>query len=65
VIGCGTDDSNRADAFRVEPISGTISTIVLPQVVSLDYSDDSSAQSAGIPIGGVYHTSGVLKIRLS
>lgn len=65
VIGCGSDDTNRADAFKVEPVSGTISTIVLPQVISLDYSDDTSAQSAGVPIGGIYHTSGVLKIRLS
>lgn len=65
VVGCGTDDTNRADAFKVEPISGTISTIVLPQVISLDYSDDASAQSAGVPVGGIYHTSGVLKIRLS
>jgi hypothetical protein len=65
VVGCGTDDTNRADAFKVEPISSTIATIVLPQVVSLDYGDDSAAQSAGVPIGGMYHTSGVLKIRLS
>lgn len=65
IIGCGTDDLNRADAFRVDIVSGIIATIVLPQTVNLDYPDDSSAQSAGVPIGGVYHTSGVLKIRLS
>ena len=39
--------------------------VVLSQVSSsLNYSDDTAAASGGIPLGGLYHTSGTIKIRL-
>ena len=63
IIGCGTDGSNRADAVRVDIISGTTATLVLPQVLLLNYVDDDTAGANGVPIGGLYHTDGVLKIR--
>jgi len=28
------------------------------------YADDAAAATGGIPLGGVYHTSGALKIRI-
>jgi uncharacterized delta-60 repeat protein len=31
---------------------------------SFNFADDAAAQSAGIPLGGLYHTSGSIKIRL-
>jgi hypothetical protein len=37
----------------------------MEKVVNYDYADDSTAQSAGVPIGGIYHTGGTLKIRLN
>lgn len=37
---------------------------VLPQV-SNDFIDDAAAATGGIEVGGLYHTSGVVKIRLS
>ena len=33
--------------------------------ISTNYPDDGSAAAAGIPVGGVYHTDGILKIRLA
>lgn len=45
-------------------ISG--STPVFPIVSgSYNYADDTAAQAGGIPLGGLYHTSGTLKIRLT
>jgi hypothetical protein len=39
--------------------------IILPQVsASFDYVDDAAAGTAGVPLGGLYHTSGSIKIRL-
>jgi hypothetical protein len=51
----------------VSMISGvtTISNqLVLPNVVDLNFIDDAGAETGGIPVGGIYHTEGVLKIRL-
>lgn len=39
--------------------------ITLPSEISLNYANDSAAATGGVPVGGVYHTSGTLKIRLS
>lgn len=35
---------------------------VLP---ATSYADDTAAAAAGIPIGGLYHTTGTVKVRLS
>jgi hypothetical protein len=39
--------------------------VIMEKVVNYDYADDSTAQSAGVPIGGIYHKGGNLKIRLN
>lgn len=31
---------------------------------STSYANDAAAASAGVPIGGLYHTSGTVKVRL-
>jgi hypothetical protein len=31
---------------------------------SFNFADDTAAQAGGIPLGGLYHTSGSVKIRL-
>ena len=31
----------------------------------MNYADDTAAAAGGIPLGGVYHTSGALKIRIA
>jgi hypothetical protein len=41
------------------------STMVLASVSSsYNFADDTAAQAGGIPLGGLYHTSGTIKIRL-
>jgi len=32
---------------------------------TLNYADDAAAATGGIPLGGVYHTAGALKIRIA
>ena len=39
--------------------------IVMPSIVAFDYPDDVTAAAAGIPIGGIYHKAGGLRIRLT
>ena len=43
----------------------TIHKLQMVDYATLDYIDDIAAAAAGIPLGGVYHTSGILKIRIS
>ena len=31
---------------------------------TLNFADDTAAAAGGIPLGGVYHTAGALKIRI-
>jgi hypothetical protein len=49
--------------------SGTLRSYIqgdlyLEQVVPLNYANDAAAAGAGIGIGGLYHTAGVIKIRI-
>jgi len=37
--------------------------IIMPSLVAFDYADDIAAAAAGIPIGGIYHKAGTLRIR--
>ena len=39
--------------------------IVMPTVVGLNFADDTAAATGGIPIGGLYHNAGALRIRLT
>ena len=65
IIGCGTSDSDRADALKVVQISGTTATTQMQQVVYLNFSGDTDASNYGVPIGGIYHDNGILRIRLT
>jgi hypothetical protein len=39
--------------------------MVLAEVsASFDYADDTAAAAGGVPLGGLYHTTGTIKIRL-
>lgn len=42
-----------------------LNKIVLINFVSLDYADDAAADAGGIPLGGIYHTSGAVKVRIT
>ncbi len=39
--------------------------VLLPTIVSFNYANDTAAAAAGIPVGGLYHNAGVLRIRLT
>ena len=62
--------SNGVDAYTISsPVNKTgLQTMAmrsdLPQV-SNNFTDDAAAATGGVPIGGLYHTSGVVKIRLT
>ena len=75
VIGVGTDTNSPANNNAVVITEGGVTRggagvlqvprVVLPTVVNFNFADDTAAAAAGIPVGGVYHSSGVLKIRIS
>ena len=43
----------------------TIKKLQLLDYATLNYADDAAAATGNIPLGGVYHTSGALKIRIA
>lgn len=43
----------------------TIKLLQIANYASMNYADDAAAATGGIPLGGVYHTSGALKIRIA
>ena len=49
----------------IGPSGGTASTLILAGYAALGFTGDAPAAAAGIPLGGIYHTSGTLKIRLT
>jgi len=43
----------------------TTKNLQLTNYASLNYADDTAAAAGGVPLGGIYHTSGALKIRIA
>lgn len=43
----------------------TIKLLQIGNYATMNFADDAAAATAGIPLGGVYHTSGALKIRIT
>ena len=39
--------------------------IILPTIVNFNFADDTAAAAGGIPVGGLYHNAGALRIRLT
>jgi hypothetical protein len=59
-----------ASAIGAGVIAATVDTVTVKKLQMLDYAtinyaDDTAAATGGIPLGGVYHTAGVLKIRIA
>lgn len=38
--------------------------ITMPEIVALDFADDTAAATGNVPIGGLYHNNGELRIRI-
>ena len=74
VVSVGSATTTNANALLITEggVSGggggtvpQIPRIILPTIVNFNYTNDTNAGANGIPIGGLYHTSGTLKIRLT
>ncbi len=51
--------------YGSQTIAGTTGTLVLSNYSAYNFANDAYAATAGIPLGGLYHTSGAVKIRLT
>ena len=73
VVAVGTQTGTNSNAFIITEGGvnrGTSSVaqvprIVMPTVVGFNFADDTAAATGGIPIGGLYHNAGALRIRLT
>ena len=65
----GSSDSGSTKNFTVSSLATYISAEALshPVIITglLEAADDSAAETAGVPVGGVYVNSGVLQVRQS
>jgi hypothetical protein len=59
-ISGSTTNHNTASFSGIVLASGSANS-----VLASNFADDTAANSGGIPIGGIYHTNGAIKIRLS
>jgi len=72
-ISLGADTVTTAEnsvAIGYGITAATANTVTLKRLqmldyASLSYADDTAAAAGGIPLGGVYHTAGALKIRIA
>lgn len=46
-------------------VGGTTGTLIIAGYSVLNFASDASAATGGVPLGGVYHNAGDLKIRIS
>jgi len=73
VVSVGTTNTTNSNALIITEggvTRGTSSVaqvprIVMPTVVGFNFADDTAAAAGGIPIGGLYHNAGALRIRLT
>ena len=73
--GFGTDPLTRSNLLVAQgskvQVTGSLDVsgngyVILSKVsASYNYADDTAAQAGGVPLGGLYHTSGTIKIRLA
>ena len=63
IVSGGTGTTS--DAIIVTNSGANISQVVLPEVyLTNNFVDDTAAAAGGVPIGGVYHNAGALRIRI-
>ena len=74
VVGVGSSTITDANALIITEggINGgssgsvpQIPRIIFPSVVGFNFADDTAAAAGGIPVGGLYHNAGALRIRLT
>lgn len=60
-VGTGPGVGAEQDSFTVLKDGN----VLMEQIVNKNFVDDAAAATGGVPVGGVYHNSGDLKIRLT
>ena len=74
ILGVGSFDTSNTNALIITEggINGgtggnvpQIPRIILPTIVGFNFADDTAAAAGGIPVGGLYHNAGALRIRLT
>lgn len=73
VVSVGTTTNTNSNALiitegGVNRGTGSVAQvprIVMPTVVGFNFADDTAAATGGIPVGGLYHNAGELRIRLT
>lgn len=71
VVATGSSTTSNANAILItegginKSNTAQVPRIVLPSVVGFNFANDAAAATGGIPVGGLYHSSGTLKIRLT
>ena len=63
VVGTGTASNAKDNGFIVAVPDSGFCGIIMPNLASSpSYSNDLNAKAGGVPVGGLYHTDGVVKI---
>ena len=64
-VGCGFNaTSGVKNALNIVTQTGNSAIVYMDEIVAKNYADDSAAATAGIGIGGLYHSNGFLKVRI-
>ena len=61
VVGTGVGVGAEQNSFTVQHDGN----VLMEQIVNKNYSSDTAAAAGGVPVGGIYHNAGDLKIRLT
>tara|TARA_A100001391_G_scaffold151040_4_gene108597 strand:+ start:8561 stop:10837 length:2277 start_codon:yes stop_codon:yes gene_type:complete len=65
-VGVGQNLNARKNALNIVNASGPLfGVIYMDQLVNQNYANDVDAAAAGIGLGGLYHTNGVVKINIT
>ena len=73
VVATGASNTTNSNALLItaggknggNPAVPQIPRVILPTVVNFNFADDTAAAAGGIPVGGLYHNAGALRIRLT
>ena len=71
IVGSGSSNAGRNTGLivtkKINAAQGNVSgsRIIMKDLVGFDFVSDADAAANGIPIGGLYHNSGELRVRLS
>lgn len=58
VISCNSVVADVSDSVYVP-------ALILTNYATYNYANDAAAATGGVPLGGIYHTSGILKVRIT